>query len=40
MDYVLEDIDQVWHRRKEIRGMKITEAPDFLRHFTARFEWL
>lgn len=40
MDYVLEAIGQVWERRENIRGMKITEAPDFLRHFTARFEWL
>jgi tryptophanase len=39
MDYVLEAIDQVWERRENIRGMKIVEAPDFLRHFTARFEW-
>lgn len=40
MDYVLEVIEQVWQRREKIRGMKIAEAPDFLRHFTARFEWL
>ena len=40
MDYVLEAIQLVWERRAEIRGMKITEAPEFLRHFTAHFEHL
>ena len=38
MDYVLEAIDLVWQRRKDVRGMKITKAPKFLRHFTAEFE--
>jgi tryptophanase len=40
MDYVLEAIDLVWERRDEIRGMKIVKAPQFLRHFTAHFEWI
>jgi tryptophanase len=40
MDYVLEAIQLVWERRAGIRGMKITEAPEFLRHFTAHFERL
>ncbi len=40
MDYVLEVINLVWERRKEIRGMKIVKAPKFLRHFTAEFDWL
>jgi len=40
MDYVLEAIDLVWQRRKDIRGMKIVKAPKFLRHFTAEFEHL
>ena len=38
MDYVIEAIGLVWERRKAIAGMKITEAPQFLRHFTAHFE--
>ena len=38
MDYVLEAIDLVWQRRKDVRGMKIVKAPKFLRHFTAEFE--
>ena len=39
MDYVLEAIQYVWDRRDAIRGMRIVEAPQFLRHFTAHFEW-
>lgn len=40
MDYVLEAIQYVWDRRDAIRGMRIVEAPQFLRHFTAQFDWL
>jgi len=40
MDYVLEAIQYVWDRRMAIRGMRIVEAPQFLRHFTAHFDWL
>jgi tryptophanase len=40
MDYVLEAIQGVWERRAAIRGMKIVEAPRFLRHFTAHFDWV
>ncbi len=40
MDYVLEAINLVWERRADIRGMKIVQAPKFLRHFTAEFDWL
>ena len=39
MDYVLEAIQYVWERRDAIRGMRIVEAPQFLRHFTAHFDW-
>ncbi len=38
MDYVVEAIIEVWERREEIGGMKIVEAPEFLRHFSAKFE--
>jgi tyrosine phenol-lyase len=38
MDYVIEAIGLVWERREAIAGMKIIEAPQFLRHFTAHFE--
>jgi len=40
MDYVLEGICHVWKRRSDIRGMRIVEAPQFLRHFTAKFDWI
>jgi tryptophanase len=39
MDYVLEAVQQVWARRHAIGGLRIVEAPPFLRHFTARFAW-
>ena len=38
MDYVIEALGLVWERREKVRGMRIVEAPQFLRHFTARFE--
>jgi len=38
MDYVLEAIGLVWQRRNAIKGMRIVEAPKYLRHFTAKFE--
>jgi tryptophanase len=37
IDYVVEAILEVNQRKHEIRGMEITEAPPFLRHFSARF---
>jgi tyrosine phenol-lyase len=40
MDYVLEAIGQVWDRRKDIVGLTILQAPQFLRHFTAHFAQL
>ncbi|MFQ5609480.1 MAG: beta-eliminating lyase-related protein, partial [Woeseiaceae bacterium] len=40
MDYVLEAIGLVWERRARIRGLRIVQAPKFLRHFTAEFERL
>jgi tryptophanase len=40
MDYVLEAINLVWDRREKICGMKIVKAPQFLRHFTAHFEFV
>jgi tryptophanase len=38
MDYVIEAMQVVWERREKIRGMRITQAPRFLRHFTAHFD--
>jgi tyrosine phenol-lyase len=37
MDYVIEIVAAVWERRAAIRGLEIAEAPDVLRHFSARF---
>ncbi len=36
MDYVIEAIGLVWERRESIRGLRIVDAPRFLRHFTAK----
>lgn len=38
MDYVIEAVTEIFARRHELRGLRITEAPPVLRHFTARFE--
>jgi tryptophanase len=39
IDYVVEVCRDVWHRREEMRGLRITQQARFLRHFTAEFEW-
>ncbi len=38
IDYVVEIILEVWKRREQIRGLKLTYEAPFLRHFTARLE--
>jgi tyrosine phenol-lyase len=38
VDYVVEVILEVWKRREQIQGLKLTYEAPFLRHFTARFE--
>jgi len=38
IDYVVEVILEVWKKRDEIQGMKLTFEAPFLRHFTARLE--
>ena len=37
VDYVVEVCEQLYARRKEIRGVRITEQPAALRHFSATF---
>jgi tryptophanase len=37
MDYVAEACAELFARRKELRGMRIVEAPEVLRHFSAKF---
>ena len=38
IDYVLEATGKVFQARGHLRGLRIVEAPEVLRHFTARFE--
>ena len=38
IDYVVEIILEVWKRREQLRGLKLTYEAPFLRHFTARLE--
>ncbi|TNF29685.1 MAG: tryptophanase [Deltaproteobacteria bacterium] len=38
IDYVVESVLDVFARREELRGMRITWEPPALRHFTAHFE--
>jgi tryptophanase len=40
IDYVLEVAKDIYKNRENINGMKITEQPKFLRHFTAKFEFV
>jgi tyrosine phenol-lyase len=40
IDYVVEVILEVWHKRDRIRGLELTYQAPFLRHFTARFRRL
>jgi tyrosine phenol-lyase len=40
IDYVIEVILEVWRKRQQIRGLKLTYEAPFLRHFTAHFEKL
>ncbi len=39
-DYILEGLKEVVARKDEIRGLKIVYEPPFLRHFTARFDYV
>jgi tryptophanase len=38
IDYVVEIILQVWQRREQIKGLRLTYEAPFLRHFTAHLE--
>lgn len=38
MDYVVEAVIELFGHRDRIRGLRMTEAPEVLRHFSARFE--
>jgi tryptophanase len=38
LDYVADILAKIAARKNQVRGLKITYAPELLRHFTARFE--
>jgi len=38
--YVIDTIINVSKRAKEIKGIKIIEAPELLRHFSASYDWI
>jgi tyrosine phenol-lyase len=38
IDYVVEVILEVWKKREQIKGMRLSYEAPFLRHFTARLE--
>jgi len=38
VDYSIEVVNEVYARRRELRGLRIVYQAPFLRHFTARFE--
>ena len=37
VDYVIEAVAEVYASRQAIKGLRIVEAPEVLRHFTAKF---
>ncbi len=40
LDYVADVIIELHDKREQVRGMRYTYEPPFLRHFTARFEFV
>lgn len=38
MDYVAQSLGRIAQRREELKGYRITYAPELMRHFTAQFE--
>lgn len=40
IDYVAEAIEEVYKSKEDLKPMRITWQPPFLRHFTARFEFI
>jgi tryptophanase len=40
LDYVAENLEKIANRKENIKGYRLTYAPNLLRHFTARFEQL
>jgi len=40
MDYVIEVVQEVYEARESMRGMRFTQQPSALRHFTGRFDYV
>ena len=40
MDYVIETFAMILENKANAKGIKITQEPEFLRHFTAHFDWV
>jgi tryptophanase len=40
IEYVIEVFEKMFNGKENVKGMKIIEEPEFLRHFTAKFERL
>lgn len=40
IEYVIEVFEKMFEGKEKVKGMKIVEAQEFLRHFTAKFERL
>lgn len=38
IEYVIEVFEKLFEGRENVKGLKIVEEPEFLRHFTAKFE--
>ena len=38
LDYIIETFDEILNSKDAVRGIEITEEPEFLRHFTAKFK--
>lgn len=38
--HVIEVAERISHRVEDLVGMRITDAPELLRHFSARFDWV
>lgn len=39
-DYILEGMEEIAKNKNSLRGMKFTYSPPFLKHFTARFDYV
>jgi tryptophanase len=40
LQYVIETFEMLMEDREKDKGLRITYEPEFLRHFTAHFEWI